>query len=53
MKHILPKEFEFICNKHVCFAPDEIFAVTDINKTGNMCITFRRVRLTIFAVEEQ
>jgi hypothetical protein len=53
VKHNLPKESEFICNKHVCFVPDGVPAAMDINKTGNMCTTLGRVRVTIFAVERQ
>jgi hypothetical protein len=49
----LPKEFEFVFKKRVCFVPDGVTAMTDINKTGNMCTTLRRVRVTIFAVEKQ
>ena len=53
MKQIIDQRNSNLYVTNVCFAPDEIFAVTDINKTGNMCITLRRVRVTVFAVEKQ
>ena len=49
----LPKEFEFPCKQLVCIVPDGVPAMTDINKTGNICTTLRRVRVTIVAVEKQ
>ena len=49
----LPNEFKFICNERACFVPHGFPVTTDINKTGNMCTTLGRVRVTIFAVEKQ